>query len=475
MYEEESISQSSGVLEVDIREDDVKLIIRKQDRYHFIKETRVGSRRYLVGSSSVVEYTKGSSQSQLFLKGNCDSYREDVEIIVDKSDWQIFNDLLIGAGFKIIDINAPVEEPKKDEEIPTYSFKDTTEEPTDEEIDKMIDLVDLNVFTSIIKARMKDEGQDGEELGKINRTWAKRYLKQWAKSKYRFYKLFGDKLKIERDLDVTPGYEYFETARRELSQKLPLYAPIIKNISTEAFQHDTIYDYGCWNEVRLDKRFTNGMSLTKFLALFGSEEMNIEVSKVYQNKDKAHLTISIDPNDFLTVSINSSGWRSCHNFIDGEWRNAGLSYMVDDVSLVSFKSNGEVNYKISGQNFRWNSKNWRQMIYMSKENSTIIFSRQYPNSSDEMSQKIREILEEVVCEYYNVENKWKKYSNVEAANVETENEDLLYNDVNNDFGHTVVRHKYDKDLKVHTDIYLGGKPKRVTDMRYNIEGCEDCL
>ena len=199
-----------------------------------------------------------------------------------------------------------------------------------------------------------------EDLGKINRNWAKEYLKQWAKAKYRLYKLLGDKLKVEKDVEVEPSPEEFRIMQQELACKFPLYAPIIKNVYYGAFVRDCISHGDLWEDAYSDKRITNGMSLTKFFALLGSEELNVELSKMYQNKGKAHLTISIDPNDYLTVSINSSGWRSCHNFIDGEWRNAGLSYMVDEVSMVSYKSNGEVKYRINGENFNRNSKNWRQ-------------------------------------------------------------------------------------------------------------------
>ena len=114
------------------------------------------------------------------------------------------------------------------------------------------------------------------------------------------------------------------------------------------------------------------------------------------------------------------------------------------------------------------------MIYISKENSSIIFSRQYPNESDNLAKVVREMFEDIVSDYFGVENKWKVYSNVEGANIETDNEELLYNDVNNGFGHKVVKNKFDIDLDKDITIHLGGLPKRITEPDEIIyESCEE--
>lgn len=136
--------------------------------------------------------------------------------------------------------------------------------------------------------------------------------------------------------------------------------------------------------------------------------------------------------------------------------------MVDDVSMVSYKSNGDVKYRINDVNFVWNSKNWRQMIYVSKENSSIIFSRQYPNESNNLARAVREMLEDIASDYFEVENKWKVYSHVGSANIETDNEYLLYNDVSEGFGHKVIKNKFDIDIDKNINIHLGGLPKSIT-------------
>lgn len=459
----EELVKLSGVIEYKILENgNVELKIKKQVKYGFDCRRRTGGRRYYLGSAGIFEYHTYSAEATLFLKGRDDSHVRNLTFEMAERDWPVYKDMLQEEGFELIDADNPIKEVVSENEETKVKFEYVLAEPTEDEINKMIAQVDLNTFTSIIKARLREDGACGDDLGKINRTWAKEYLIQWAKAKYRLYKLLGDKLKIEKDIEVEPDYQYFELAKRELKGKFPLLQPIFDNFSTEAIQRDEIDTDNIFNEVFTDKRVSRGMSFTKFIALYNCDELNVEVSKLYQNKGTAHLTISIDPNDYLTVSINSSGWRSCHNFINGEWRNAGLSYMVDEVSMVAYKCNGEVNYNINNQKFKWNSKNWRQMIYVSKENSATIFSRQYPNESDNIARAVREMYEDIACNYFNVENTWKVYSNVEAANIETDNEVLLYNDVNNGFGHKVVKNKFDKDIDKDIMVYLGGRPKSIT-------------
>ena len=354
----EEIINLSGVIEYkELNDTEVEICIRKQTRYNFEVARRDNGRTYVLGSCNCVQQGMSwSGNIVLYLKGREDSSRRNVRISINKEHWAVFKKMLMEEGFDVIDADNPIEAPVSADEGSKIKFEYTSEEPTEDEINKMIAQVDLNTFTSIIKARMRQDGACGEKLGKINRTWAKEYLKQWAKAKYRLYKLLGNKLKVEKDVEVEPELSYFATAKDELKAKFPLLRPVFENMSAKILRDNEIKISEIFDEVFLDKRVSIGMSFTKFIALYNCDELNVEVSKIYQNKGIAHLTISIDPNDYLTVSINSSGWRSCHNFIDGEWRNAGLSYMVDDVSMVSYKSNGDVKYRINDINFVWNSK-----------------------------------------------------------------------------------------------------------------------
>ena len=466
MKEIEEFDKSAGLLEYEIEEDVVKLDIKIQTHFNFNRLRQVNDKLYVFGSCSSVEYATRSNEIRLFLKGTDDRKQKVAPLFIKKEHFEVFKDMLLEEGFELKNVLEEDVEVKEENER-YFNFAEKEFEPTEEEINEMLDLVDLGTFTSIIKARMKDSGASGQQLGKINKTWAKRYLKSWAIAKYKFYKILGNKLKLEIDTEIEASNEMFQNAVSELAYKFPLYAPIIHSIGYNAFVNNKLNLARAWDSLKGEKRFTEGMNLTKFFALYNCKELDMEISKLYQDKNKAHLTISIDPNDYLTVSINKS-WRSCHNFIDGEWRNAGLAYMNDKVSLVSYRSNGEVPYTFAGISFKWNSKSWRQMIYMSENSSTIIFSRQYPNESAQTTEKIRHLFEEQVSKFYGVDNCWKIFSNVSACGVSTDNVGVLYNDVSNGFGHKVAKNKADINFDKEELINLGVTPKKVNDLRVNI-------
>ena len=101
-------------------------------------------------------------------------------------------------------------------------------------------------------------------------------------------------------------------------------------------------------------------------------------------------------------------------------------------------------------------------------------TRQYPNESDNLAKAVREMFEDIASNYFGVENKWKVYSCVGSAEIETDNESLLYNDVREGFGHKVIKNKLDIDIDKNIMIHLGGKPKSITCPDGRIyESCEN--
>lgn len=399
-------------------------------------------------------YVQNPDWIDLYVKGCSDFDETDAYIDIPLEYYNNIKRCLLEFNCKIIEDTTKVQKAEQEMSQISYKFNNVVLE---EEIDQMISLVDLDTFNNIVRARIVKDG-DKEKASKITKAWAKNYLRQWAYSKYRFYKLFGDKLTIEKDVEVSLTENEASTILKELGGKFPLYYYTFERISPITIVEDTIktetkgyINSRFWQ----DPRVKNNMSFTKFISLFGNEELNIEVSKIYQNNGKAHLTVSINPIDYLTVSINSSGWRSCHNFIDGEYRNAGLSYMLDETSIVAYRSNGLVDYKIEGKKFNWNSKNWRQMIYISKDSSAMVFSRQYPNNNKELADSIRNLMEEQTSTFFGGSRKWKKYNHFKKANLDVRGTSLLYNDVTSGYEHVAVRAKDDINFAKSEVINIG--------------------
>ncbi len=408
-----------------------------------------------IASVDCIEYSENNwdvCYYSLYLRGSFDcDYSKPINI--PKEPWKYIRQALELLGVEIVENdNRIIEQP-----IVDYSMKDV--EPTKEEIKEMIDLVDLDTFCKIIKNRVleKLDVDEKEMLGHLNRKWARGYLENWAKSKFWLYKLLGNSLTISKEIEVEKDADYWKQSVVELIDTFPLYGRIIGDIPYSNYAKNKLDTDECYRNITKDSRVKDGMKVTKFISLYGNKELDIELSKLYQDKGSSNIFISIDPVDYLTVSINYSGWESCHNFFTGCYRNAGLSYMFDETSLVSYVSRKKVKYAYKIP-FEWNTKSWRQMIYKSKNSSVTVFSRQYPYNSDEIAKEVRSFFEEKVTSYFNSKNSWRIYSHVDSINVDVDNHDyaLLYNDIDNGYNHKVVKAKDDK-AKDGEDIIIGAR------------------
>lgn len=356
-----------------------------------------------------------------------------------------------------------------------FSFSD---EPTEEDIENMIKMVDLSTFCKIIQNRLRNEYEghfcsEGyyrpkpEDIGTINNTWAKDYLVNWAKAKFKFYKIFGNKLSIEQEVEHIPTDYDAKNLKKALISNMPVYAPIIEGFSDRIIKENKMrkgeYPYQFEGIKDVDK-----MTFTKFMSLYNNPNLDNEISKLYQANRKTILTISINPIDYLTVSINKTGWKSCHNFFDGGWGTAGLSLMFDKTSLVGFSSVGMVDYTDRYRPFTWNNKMWREMIYVSEENSAMVFSRQYPFDDERFSSVLRQLMEQAYSRYFNANNKWLRTTRNDKYIKINSTGDLLYNDVKNGFDYIAIINKQDKNKKrVTCDI--GSQLKHLSNKRRNVK------
>lgn len=412
-----------------------------------------------LSSDGCFEQWTSKQEFKFFFKGSSDrNSTERKAFSVPLKDYECFiKRCFLESGVQIMEDEKAKEfvEAETEKNV-SYIFR---EKPTKQDIDEMIKLVDVKKFTNIIRARLiKDNKITGIES--LTDEWAKNYLLTWAKNKFKFYKLFGNKLTLEIDVDVKPDNNEMMRKWQEIREQFPLLEPIFNQIGDSTIIENNVRrpgDYAIWRGFFKDTRVKENMSFTKFISLFENQKLEMEVSKLYQEKGKGHLVISINPIDYLTVSINASQWDSCHHFMKGAYRNAGLSYMNDKTSLVSYRSDREVKYEFEGKKFEWNTKCWRQMIYVAEQNSTMVFSRQYPYESEELSFHIRQLLENAVATYYGGQNKWKIFNKKNQANIKVEkgNKARLYNDVGCGFNHKVVRAKDDKSERKDITIRIG--------------------
>lgn len=431
----------------------INLIICSQNQYGFSKAFELDRDKrealgtmatYIeVGSCDCTEYKEryDGEHVYIYLKGDSDRSVRRKRIQIPKHNKELVRWALkqIGGVFRDEPVEgAPLDLPKID-----FNISKVFENVTDEDIDEMISQVNMETFRNILSNRILKDGslEIGQIAKELTNDVCKQYLRTWAKNKYAWYLALGRKLKIEIPIEFERGEQDWKQEINILSEVFPLYAYIIHDLSWRCFR-DNRYDGGRIYDK--DKRVKAGMNLTSFFALYNNDELNIEISKLYQNKGQMNLCISIDPVDFLTTSINKSGWRSCHNFYDGEWRQAPMAYMQDSTSAISYAYDKNIDYNEYRFKFTTNSKRWRQMIYWDARSSMVVFSRQYPYSSDNITFKVRELLEAKLSKLYDCPNKWYIYNHVGKLDSCVERAGYVYNDVENEYDHKVILNKCDE-------------------------------
>lgn len=323
-------------------------------------------------------------------------------------------------------------EDKEEELPPVYSIRSKEKDPAIiEEMKKKVDKKRLKNLLSISASY----GEDARYI--VKKEMVEEYLDLWANAKYDFYLLFGRELTMSKEIEFEMTNKEMDILKKELMAQYPQYALYVEDIPSHWFI-DNEMGSSFPSYCRYGKQFFSGrgMKLSKFFTNFlKDKEFDISLSKIMQDKKvTGTIFLSIDPYDFLTSSINQHDWKSCHRITDGEWGTGSVSYMLDDTTIISYRAKADAVYKYNfwGIKFEGNSKSFRELIYFDKDSCSIIFGRQYPNGNGEIGKIIREMLEDKVSSYLDVNNLWKVFSSKYDGEFE-DIVDLHYSDVHNSF------------------------------------------
>lgn len=160
------------------------------------------------------------------------------------------------------------------------------------------------------------------------------------------------------------------------------------------------------NEVVVSYNYGNthipaGSKLLKSFKIFITNkdllyEIQNRASMIIQEiKVKGILCLSVHPLDYLSVSENNHGWRSCHA-LDGEYRAGNLSYMADSATIVCYlKSKKDTVLPNFPKEIKWNSKKWRTLLFFSNDKREMFFGRQYPMFCKDSFPIVMKMLESV--------------------------------------------------------------------------------
>lgn len=208
----------------------------------------------------------------------------------------------------------------------------------------------------------------------------------WEENKAKFLKMFGGPI-FEWPLPVDFSLDEKEKEVRAMS-----FANYVSNsVNNEELAHfidenlSSFYE----NKVTVSKnsKIPTGMKLVKAFKFFEPNPTTLHhlqdaASQIIQeNKISGTLCFSVHPLDFLSSSMNTYNWRSCHA-LDGEYRSGNLSYMVDKTTfMVYIRGANNVNLPLFPTSVPWNSKKWRMLIHLAENDELMFAGRQYPFSS----------------------------------------------------------------------------------------------
>lgn len=251
---------------------------------------------------------------------------------------------------------------------------------------EMLDLVDVEGLREIVY-----------KLGHISKVEnpinIEQYLERWAQNKKHIYEAFGNKLKLEEEVEIDLSINksliksLITNFRRkyEYSTHKNMFK-LISGLTVEEVANNTL------NKARVVGKISArpGDKISKVLGKVLVEDgvsnaekdaIQTDFSMLIQELTaKGVAVISIDPIDYFTMSENNSNWQSCHA-LGGCYRTGTISYLQDPTSTISYvkpKTDIEVHY---GDNkvITYSNKTWRQIVLFSSKLTYATQLRQYPN------------------------------------------------------------------------------------------------
>ena len=235
---------------------------------------------------------------------------------------------------------------------------------------------------------------------------------RYVSAKSKLIELLGGPV-YEEKIEIEPTSEDIEEIKSTFlsnfsGEVADLFRVFLDDLSHEELRTGklTATKFGFCPGTKLGKVFLKYAKDSGLLEKIGQneEQLNSVFSIFLQSirSEKLTFRISAHPLDYLLISENTTGWRSCHS-IDGIHRAGNLSYLIDPSTVVAYvyKSFGEF------MGITWPRKMWRQLIFIDVDNAVAVFQREYPDRNKNFATTIRKIVEKLLAKYHHVDNaKW---------------------------------------------------------------------
>ena len=238
-------------------------------------------------------------------------------------------------------------------------------------------------------------------------------LREWNKSKQTLFNIFGEKLMLEKEIQVEDGDN---KKVREVNEYLYSTNPGINFITNlrRLFESDTTYfentyatRHAIYNLTQAYQLFTNrvvkgftyhnkdgkvvkvpeGAKVMKVLQKM-AKEFDLPDFEIFRNhvsritevrKSKIKFTLSIHPLDYMTMSDNANGWESCMNWTQGpgSYRAGTIEMMNSPLVVVAYITTKP--YYPENTSIEWTSKSWRELIIVHPKAICSVKSYPYYN------------------------------------------------------------------------------------------------
>lgn len=301
-------------------------------------------------------------------------------------------------------------------------------------------------------------------------------LREWNKSKQTLFNIFGEKLMLEKEIQVEDGDN---KKIREINNYLNSTNPgtdFINSVRKLFTFNGTYFEdtYATYNLTQAKQLFTNrvaeefsyrnkdnkvikvpeGAKVMRVLQKI-AKEFDLPDFEIFRNhisriteirKSKIKFTLSIHPLDYMTMSDNANGWESCMNWTQGpgSYRAGTIEMMNSPVIVVAYITTKP--YYPANTSIEWTSKSWRELIIVHP--NTICSVKSYPYYNIAFDKALVNWLADLVEEKTEWRyNRKKPQENLESCSdikawqdkEDKDNYFLLHfetNEMYNDFGNT---------------------------------------
>lgn len=261
--------------------------------------------------------------------------------------------------------------------------------------EKMISMVDFDVFKESVKVTM------GHNSKKIKDEFVMQYLTEWASAKSWLFELFGERLCIEKTIDMVADKQIIGEAVKALACQYPQYAANVIGISTSEFSQNKIEKENTPLHDIFPKFVKKGAKVTKVLSqIVNDVQFDIDLSKVLQNRTvKGVVSLSIHPMDYVTMSTNTHKWGSCMDIVDSFNKTGGFSLMRDHGTIIGFHATKtNATYSNNGGSFSWNNKISRQLYVVSEDDKQISLGHYNGTVADEVRSELSNMAKKILVQ-----------------------------------------------------------------------------